>query len=427
MKTEARASAPSGPPDAPAGVSASGGAAEGSPIDGIDGWMRLLADQPMPACTVDLDALHHNRLQLEQQLGSSSARLRISTAALRSTGLLRYLLTTPRHRLQGLLCSSVCEADVLIELGFDDILVSTPACRPAEAQRAARLVAQGAALVLTVDSLDHLQLLAAAGLAAEVEIPVCLDLDASWQPAAEVWFGTRRSPLRAVEEARALAAQARELGGLKVVGVSAWAAQLATPRSSGLGGWLAAPFRGMMRARSIELSSSRRSATAAALKADGHAISMVVGGSSASVGATAADSSVTDIPVGEGLLCPVRCDGLGAELKPALHFALPVVRRPDADHVTCRGGGYVSAGAVAGLPVVVEPRGLQPTAQDGWAQTQTPLRITRGEGVPLGAPVVCRPHRSAAVLERFNDVVIHRGDAVVEVVPTYRALGLSTG
>ncbi len=429
----ATAAAPASAAPADAGAPGAGarvgvGPVSSTPVDPIDdlaGWSALLADQPMPACMVDLDALHHNRRTLEAALAGSTARLRVSTAALRSTGLLRYLFTAPGHRLQGLMCATACEADVLVELGFDDILVSTPPARPREAQAIAKLVAQGRTVVATVDCLEHVALISAAGMAADCEVGVCIDVDASWQPAAEVWFGTRRSALRSVLDVRSLAAQAMEMPGIKVVGVSAYAAQLSAPAPRGLGGWLAAPFRGMMRARSAELAASRRREVAEALKADGHAISMVVGGSTGGLRSAAADASLTDVPVGEGLLCPLRCDGGELDLRPALHFAMPVVRRPDADHVTCRGGGYISSGPVPGLPAIVLPEGLQVTANDGWAQVQTPLRIVRGEAPAIGAPVVCRPHRAAAVLERFNDVVVHQGTSVVEVVPTYRALGLA--
>ncbi len=396
-------------------------------IDGLEGWERLLAGRPVPACAVNLDALQANRRILEAMAAKGGARVRLSTAALRSTGLLRYLLTAPGHQLQGLYCMSVYEAEVLAELGFDDLLIATPVARPRAARVLAALVAAGRMVVPTVDSSAHLALLAAAAAEAEVEIGVCIDVDVSWQPAAEVWIGTRRSALRERDEARRLGALVAATPGLHVVGVSAWEAQLARPAGRGPAAWFSAPFRGIMRSRSAELASARRREVVDALKEDGHPIAMVVGGSTGSMRTVIEDTTVTDIPIGEGILCPVRCDGHGLGLLPALHFALPVTRRPDAEHVTCHGGGYVSAGAIAGSPVVIAPEGLHPISSDGWSQVQTPLRVNRGEAPAVGSLVVCRPYRSADVLERFNDIVLHSGEEVVEVVPTYRALGLATG
>jgi D-serine deaminase-like pyridoxal phosphate-dependent protein len=396
-------------------------------------WSAVLAGRSLPACFVDLDAMQANRATLEAALPDGGPRLRLSTAAIRSSGLLRHLLTAPGHRLQGLLCTSVAEAELLIELGFDDVVISAPACSADEAERVAQLVAAGHLVVPTVDDFDQVALLAAAAAGragpagGALSIGVCVDVDVSWQPAAELWFGLRRSPLRDSEQARALAARIGEADGVHVLGVSAWAAQAARPLPTGAAGVLRAPLRGVVRSRSAELAADRRAATVEALKGDGHAVAVVLGGSTGDLAGALRDPTLTDLPVGEGLLCPVRCDRYGLNLKPAIHFALPVVRRPDAEHITCRGGGYPSAGPDPAWPVPVWPPGLRVVAEEGWGQSHTAFSVAPGAAPPIGGAVVCRPARSGDLLDRFNEVLLYQGDQLVEVLPTWRGLGLPTG
>jgi len=175
-----------------------------------DRWPALLADEPLPTAVVDLVAMAANRRAVVSAVGDRPVTIRLSTRAMRSTALLRRLLMDPTaitadgppDPLQGLACDSVSEAAALVQLGFDDILLHAPICRAAEAMRVAELTAEGARVVATVDCREHVALLGAAAVEKGVEIDLCIDVDVSWQPAAEVRFGRLRSPIGDVSAAR---------------------------------------------------------------------------------------------------------------------------------------------------------------------------------------------------------------------------------
>ena len=441
--TETTDPGPQGTPPAPAlSAQVDGAALEGpaaAPPEGDDGaeaiasprahepgpWLELLREVSLPAAMVDLDALDHNANTLVAALGDRRVQVRLVTSALRSTGLLRHLFTTGPRALQGIHCSSVAEAALLAELGFDDLLIGVPPTRPHDAAQVAELVASGRHIIVLVDDLAHGQLLSAAALAAEVEVPVCIDIDASWQPVAEVVLGARRSPIHDSELARALAGKLRELGGLTVSGVMTWESGTAAIRP-GAQWWAPAPLRPAMRRRSAAAAADKRGAVVAALREDGHPISIVNGGSTGTLDLAVGDPTLTEISVGGGFLAPSRCDGLGLDLRPALHFALPVVRRPDPERVACAGGGWL--GLLDGhalSPRVVWPRSLRPIPGGGWGETYSMLQAADGEaGLRVGDPVICQPGQVAPVMERFTEVLLHRGVETVEWAPTYRGLGL---
>lgn len=406
-------------PLAPAAGAPTGRSAEAGP------WRTLLQDVPLPAAMVDLDALDHNANTLVAALGERKVQLRLVTSALRSTGLLRHLFTTGPRALQGIHCTNVGEAALLAELGFDDLLIGTPPCSPKEAAQVADLVASGRHVLVLVDELVHGQLLSAAARGAQVEIGVCIDVNATWQPLAEVVLGTRRSPVADSELARTLADQLRALGGLVVRGVMTWESGTAALRP-GAPWWVPGLARPAMRRRSAAAAADKRGAVVAALREDGHPISVVNGGSTRTLDLAVGDPTLTEISVGVGFLAPIRADELGHDLRPALHFALPVVRRPDPERVACAGGGWIGAAeGRAVLPKVVWPRALQPTPGDGWGEAYTTLQAADGEaGLRIGDPVVCRPGQVAPVMERFIEVLLHRGADPVEWAPTYRGLGL---
>lgn len=395
-----------------------------APLD----WLHAAAAHGLPVAVVDLAALRSNRALVVAALDDRPVTMRLATRALRSTAVLRHLLLdtdaegnpTLAAGLQGLACDTVGEVAALAKLGFDDFLLHAPVCLPAEAARLAGLVADGSTVIPTVDSVDHLALLSSAAVDAGVEIGVCIDVDVSWQPAAEVRFGRMRSALEDVTAARELAARAGDLPGLSVVGVSAWAAQVADARRPGVSAWWMSPLHGWMRTRSLALAADRRVAVVESLKADGHPIAIVNGGSTATIAQTARDASVTEITVGGAFLAPTRTDGCGLDLTPALHLVTAVCRIPDSEHVVVRGLGGSGEGAQP-----VHPPGLRPTSE-GLGSVQAPLLVPNGRQVPaLGTPVVFRPERVAPVLDRFDQVLLVDAGAVVETAHTWRGLGVS--
>lgn len=405
------------------GHAASSSPAVELPVKPAERWPTLFAQEPLPAAVVELEAMRHNRSVVVAAVADHPVKVRVATRALRSTALLRHLLMDPEaiaqgglhEQLQGLACDSVHETLALLDLGFDDILIHTPICTPDEALALAEKIADGRHVIPTVDCREHIALLAEAAVQVGTEIPVCIDVDVSWQPAAEVRFGRLRSPIGDVSAARDLGTLVAETDGTRVTGVSAWASQIADAQRPEARKWWTGPFHGWMNARSAALAADRRVAVVESLKADGHAITLVNGGSTATLATTAADASVTEITVGGAFLCPTRCDSVALDLRPAVFFGARVCRIPDGEHVVVRGA--------AGAHTPVFPEGLRRVERPGLHSQQTAYTVS-GSTPAIGSAVVLRPPSVGPLFDRLEEILLVSESRVVERATTYRGIGV---
>ena len=156
-----------------------------------------------------------------------------------------------------------------------------------------------------------------------------------------------------------------------------------------------------------------RSSTAVRGEAD---LRFVNGGGTGSLHRIGDDPAVTELAAGSGLYGPTLFDGYDDFTpRPAMAFALPVVRRPGAGHVTAFGGGYVaSAASRAGRGCRRRcGRGLSLVRTEGAGEVQTPLH---GDGRRRPADrrpgVDARHAKAGELLERFDAVhLVGRGRA----------------
>ena len=151
----------------------------------------------------------------------------------------------------------------------------------------------------------------------------------------------------------------------------------------------------------------------------------VNGGGTGSVERTAAEAAVTEVAAGSGLYGPTLFDAYGSFTpQPAALFALPVVRRPDARTATLLGGGYPASGA-AGPDRLPAPHRRRPQARRPGGRRRGPDPAARPGAADLrvGDRVWMRHAKAGELCERFNELHLVRGDAIVETVPTYRGEG----
>lgn len=392
-------------------------------------WRRVLAGERLPCAVVDLAALERNQDLLVERMGAAPITLRLASKSVRVPAVLRHLLERGGPRFRGLMTFAAAETALLADLGFTDLLLAYPVGRAADAASVAAVNVRGdTRAIVTVDSPEHVGLLAGAARDLGATVPLCIDLDLSWRPLrGRAHLGVRRSPIRGPAAARDLARRIADTEGVELVAVLAYEAQVAgirehNPTSRGLD-----PIRRLIKRRSVPLARQRRRAVLDALRADGHQLEVVNGGGTGSVASTSADPSVTEVTAGSGFLCPHLFDHYaGLPLEPAAFFALSVTRRSDPDHVTCSGGGYVASGGAGPdrLPQAWLPPGLRPLELEGFGEVQTPFRLGRGAPpLALGDPVLCRHAKAGELAERFERVLLVRGEEIVDRVPTYRGLG----
>lgn len=395
-------------------------------------WRRVLSDEPLPAMVLDLDALDRNLAALltltSRHAHDAALTLRLATKSLRCPAVVRYVLDAAAPRVRGLMTSTAAETALYAAQGFDDLLLGYPVARPAEANTLARLAADGVNVVAMIDCAEHVALLDDAARAADTRMEVCLDVDASLRLLDQrVHLGVRRSPIRSAADARALAHAVARSSHLELGAVMAYEAQIAGLADRVPGKRAMGLAQRAIKAVSRPRVASLRAEVEAALRADGHPIRLVNGGGTGSLASTAADPSVTEVTVGSGLYAPTLFDHYdGLALEPALFFALAVARRPDADIVTCAGGGYIASGPPAAdrAPTPWLPTGLSPLPHEGFGEVQTPFQVSSRSRVRLaiGDPVLCRPAKAGEPLSRFATLLMVRGETLVERAATVRGL-----
>ncbi|ROR91219.1 alanine racemase [Nocardioides aurantiacus] len=392
-------------------------------LDGLD-------DPRSPLVVVDLDALEANADDLVHR--ADGTPLRVASKSVRVPALLTRVLARPGFA--GVMAYTLREALWLVGEGVtDDVLLAYPTV---DRGALARLVADErarASITLVVDDRAHLDLLRAAGAAADRPVRVALDVDAAYHPPRldrvhPVHLGPRRSPLREVADVVALAHEA--VGrGLTVVGAMTYEGQVAGLPDDVPGQRLRSAVVRRVKRVSLDQLASRRAALADALReAVGGPLELWNAGGSGDVAEAAADPVVTEVAAGSGLLVPGLFDHYRSfEPRPAAFFAVPVVRRPAPGTVTVAGGGFVASGATGRdrAPLPWAPPGLALSAAEGAGEVQTPLTGPAADALRIGDRVWFRHAKSGELMEHTDVVHLVRGEVVEESAPSYRGLGLA--
>src|SRR5262249_27847726 len=140
-------------------------------------------------------------------------------------------------------------------------------------------------------------------------IRVCVDIDTSWRPlGGRMRVGARRSSLHSPASVAAVAREAADRHGFRLVGLMADEAQIAgVPDAPPGRPGRALAVRAMQHGSAAELA-ERRAAIVAAVKEIAQ-LEFVNGGGTGSIERTAAEDAVTEIGAGSGLFLPRLFDG----------------------------------------------------------------------------------------------------------------------
>ena len=398
-----------------------------------------------PLAVVDLAAFDDNADDLVRR--AAGRPIRVASKSVRCRTLLDRVLARPGFA--GLLCYSLREALWLCAQGTsDDLVVGYPtADRGALAELAADPVAR-AGITLMADSAEQLDLVDEAVGTDHPELRICLDLDASWRPLfrpAQAWsalskplagavhIGVRRSPLYAPEHAVSFARTVLARPGFRLAGAMSYEAQIAGLGDAPPGRPLRAAALRLIQRLSVAELHERRGETIRLLQALAP-LEFVNGGGTGSLETTAADPSVTEVTAGSGLMGPTLFDAYRRfSPRPALLYALPVVRRPAAEVATLFSGGYIASGPAGRdrAPSPYLPAGLKLTGTEGAGEVQTPVRGAAAATLRVGDRVWLRHAKAGELAERFNDYHLIESasldGAPARPVPTYRGEGQCFG
>lgn len=379
-------------------------------------WDRATRGRDAPFAVVDLDAFDANAADLTRR--AAGRPIRVASKSIRVRHLLQRALD--RDGFAGVMSYSLREALWLAGDGVRDVFVAYPTTdRSALSALAAdeQLLEQ---VSIAVDSIEYVDTLRR-WLPKGAPVRVVVDVDASLR-IGPAHLGVRRSPIRSPRKAAAVARAARD-AGLQVVGLMFYDAQIAgLPDSS--------PAVRLVKSRSNASLRRRRGAVRTAVEDAVGPLQFANGGGTGSLEVTGSDPALTELAAGSGLVGPTLFDGYDAFTpQPAVAFALPVVRRPAKDVVTCFSGGYIASGPAGGsrVPSVNHPSGLRLLGAEGAGEVQTPVRGKAARDLSIGDRVWFRHAKAGELAERFDEYVVISGDEVVDVVPTYRGEGKNFG
>jgi D-serine deaminase-like pyridoxal phosphate-dependent protein len=355
-------------------------------------WCTILQGSELPGLVVDLDAMKANLRLLMATIQSDAIAARLFVPELPCPALIREVLIAGGARLQGLTCMYSRDAAGLVDLGFDDILILIPVVEAEDALQIANLSRSHRVIVL-VDEPRHLEVLQRAASQQQSTIRVCIDVDISSNAGDRVSTTQLSSPIQDSEQARILATAVEELDGLKLEGVLAREPSISAPSA-----WTR---QGKKRARQAVL--DRRLTLVQALRADGHAVSMVSAGRSRDLKTCTSDPAVSEFNLGEGLLGGVHAQNITElPLQEAAFIALPVVRRPDEAHVIC--GSMCS---LDGPLQPILPLGLRSIPDHILKPSQSLMSLEAlMPTLALGSPVLCHPEYPGRLMDHFAHIIL---------------------
>ena len=378
-------------------------------------WDAATAGLPAPLVVLDLDALEANADDLVRR--AAGRPVRVASKSLRCRAVLERVLARPGYA--GVMAYAVAEAVWLARAGLRDVFVAYPSVDVEAVRTVATDDRLREEVTLTVDSVEHVRWLRDTLGEAVRGVGVAVDVDASVR-VGRAHLGVRRSPTRTPVEALAVVRAAQGVG-LVVRGVMFYDAQVAGLPDAG-------PHVRALKRRSVRELLERRAAVVAAVRAEAD-LAFVNGGGTGSLHTFGGDTVVTELAAGSGLYAPTLFDGYDAFApRPAMAFALPVVRRPASGIVTTFGGGYVASGE-PGWSRVPSPvrRAWSLLRTEAAGEVQTPVRGPGVDGLRLGDRVWMRGAKAGELLERFDALHLVRGDRIEATVPTYRGEGRNFG
>jgi D-serine deaminase-like pyridoxal phosphate-dependent protein len=398
-----------------------------------DRYDRATAHLDPPFAVVDLAAFDSNALDLVRRAGGLP--IRVVTKSLRCRNLIERVLAMPGYR--GIMSYSLAEALWLHASGTsEDVLVAYPTADRAALRALAADEAARAHITVTIDSAAHLDYIDAVLGRDHPAVRVCVDLDMSWRPLAygpTVQVGTWRSPLRTPAEASVFAEAVLKRPGFSLVGVLGYEGQIAGLGDAPPGRPLRGAVVRAMQARSSDELRGRRTEAVRRIRALTE-LEFVNGGGTGSLESTSADKSVTELAAGSGLVGPTLFDAYRKfHPKPALQYALPVVRRPGPGIATLFSGGYVASGTGTPdrLPKPFRPAGLRLTGVEGAGEVQTPVLGPAADGLGIGDRVWLRHAKGGELAERLTEYHLinpgEPGHTYPLSVPTYRGEGQCFG
>jgi len=339
-----------------------------------------LDDLETPVPVIDLDRVERNLAKMQAYCDSHDLRLRPHVKT--------HKLPAFAHRQVdlgacGITCQKLGEAEVMVDAGLDDVLISYPLIGPAKALRLAAL-ARRATMRVAVDSPLALETAAEAARAAGKPVGVLVEFDS----------GYKRTGVVSVDQALALARRVTEAEGLRFDGLMTY------PSTAATSGFVA--------------EARRRFAGA------GLAIPVVSGGGTPNAWQAHEIAGLTEVRVGTYIYHDRATVAAGAASldECALHLHATVVSRPAEDRAVIDAGtksltsDLIAPSAGSGYGLIL---GYPDAVIERLSEEHGMIDLSRCDRKPgLGERVRIVPNHVCVVSNLHDEVVLSRAGRVVD-------------
>jgi len=345
-----------------------------------------------PALIIDLDAFEFNMASVHDRVRKTGARVRSHAKAHKSVDIAKRQIAAGAI---GVCCQKASEAQVFVEAGIQDVMISNEIFGKSKADRVAQL-ARYATISICVDAIEQIDQLAAAALNHQTSIAVLVEIDVG-QGRCGV-----KTPEAVLHLARAVAAYAPQLS---LAGIQAY-------------GGSAQHFRSPEeRQAAVASAIAKVKTTIALLQANGLAVVTVAGGGTGTYELEATSGIYTEIQTGSYVLMDADyARNTLSSASPALRHALfglcTVISVSETQAVL--DGGLKAFATDSGPPKMVLP---------GWSvksisDEHTVIVPEAGtEPLQLGDKVRLIPGHCDPTVNLHNWLIAVRGQIIEETWP----------
>lgn len=382
-------------------------------------YKSCVSGKRLPAAYLDLDLLDKNIESILKRANNSNVR--IASKSVRSVETLRYI-KGKSERFLGFMTFTFEETIHLSRSGFDNLLLGYPSLQKSLLKELAQEVKKGKKIILMVDLEEHIELANVVAKEEGITFNICMDVDCSTQHLG-IYFGVYRSSIKTPDTLRSRLTFAKELTGVRVVGLMGYEAQVAGITDD-LRGLKAKVIRILKKQSISSVAVRRKQMFEIYMDVLEEAPEIFNAGGTGSLESSIKEDWVNEVTVGSGFYNSWLFDGFkGFKHEPAAFYGVEVVRNPTQGIYTAHGGGYVASGSAGNdkLPLPYLPAGMKLLPNEGAGEVQTPVRYD-GE-LKLGDPVFFRHAKAGELCERFNELYTIREKKIVGSYKTYRGEG----
>ncbi len=298
-----------------------------------------VAELPTPALLVYVDEMELNLAKMAAHAEDHSIGLRPHTKTHKCPHLAKRQIELGAV---GVCCAKVSEAEVMVDAGVGDVLITSPVVTADKIARITALTEQSPETTLVVDNLPAAELLDEAARARRVTQRVLIDLD----------VGTRRTGIAVGEPALDLARAVGSLANLELKGLQAYAGHLMHVHGH------AERQRRSLDALAAAVETMRM------IEADGIELSILTGGGTGTWDIDSAIDGMTDLQVGSYLFMDEQYRQIGNrngdlfdDFETSLFVLVTAISQPLPELMTTD-GGYKAFASDAGRPELADLAGV---------------------------------------------------------------------